>query len=144
MTLKPAALKTLENRPTYPCIRVNALLPLSALAVLYYRNEAIEVKNFNNLSDVVQKFKTEIISKDLNLDALFTPGPTGPLSPFQEDKPLEGELISVYPPCPYKGESQINIRLYADDVSAVKNYEGISVDQFSEYFRKLIRDKGIF
>lgn len=144
MTLKVDAFETLENRPTYPCIRATALLPLSAIAVLYYRNEPIEIKHINNLSDVVQKFKKEVLSKNQQLDALFTAGPSGPISLFQEKKPSADELISVYPLCPYKGESQINVRLYTDDVAAVKSHEGISTDQFSDYFRKLIRAKGIF
>ena len=144
MTLKTDAFETLENRLTYPCMRATALLPLSAIAVLYYRNTSIEVKNENNLTDIVQKYKKEILSKNSELTALFTAGPSGPISPFQEAKPTEDELISVYPSCPYKGESQINVRLYADDVSAVKSQEGILIDQFSDYFRKLIREKGIF
>jgi hypothetical protein len=144
MKLKENAFEVLQNRTKYPCLKPSALLPLTAMAVLYYRYDQVEIQNVNNLTDLVRNFKKEIFSKNSGLEVLFSSGPAGPLSPYQITKPLEEELISVYPACPYNGEPQINVRLYADDINAVKSFAGISVDQFSDYFRKLIREKGIF
>ncbi len=138
------AFDNLDDRTTSPCLKSSSLLPMSAVAVLYYRYEELNVNNSNNLTDVVNKFQNEILSTNKQLKQLFSSGATGPLTPYQKSKPSEDEIMSVYPPCPYKGESQVNVRLYVDDVNAVKRQLGLTIDQFSEFFRKIIREKGIY
>lgn len=142
MGILPEAFERLRDRSTYPCLKPGSLLPLTAVSVWYYRGDQIAVDDTTNLKDLVKKFKKDVLILNSNLIQIFFEGGAGPINPYI-DKPIsESEMLAIYPPCPFAAEPKTNVRLYVDDVNTVKR-AGFDANQIAEFFRKLIRDKGL-
>ncbi len=142
LTISPKAFSNLSERTTFPCLKPEGLLPMTAIAVWYYRDTPIETAIINDLSGLVALFNSEVIARNQDLKKLFSEGGTGPVSPYQESPLSEEETLSIYPPCPYSGEPKTNVLLYVDDVKSVKQ-SGVEVDELPDFFRKLIKEKGL-
>lgn len=142
MGILPSAFERLNERTTYPCLKPGSLLPLTALSVWYYRDEPIEVDDPTNLKDLVKKYKADVLNQNSDLNQLFFEGGAGPVNPFSGSRISEAEMLAIYPPCPFAGEPKTNVRLYVDDVNTVKG-AGVDANQIADFFRKLIRDKGL-
>lgn len=136
------AFERLEDRTTFPCLKPGSLLPLTAISVWYHREEPIEIKDTTSLKDLVKKFKDDVLSLNPNLNQLFFEGGTGPINPYADEPISEEDMLAIYPPCPFVGEPKTNVRLYLDDVDTVKR-AGVDANHFAEFFRKLIREKGL-
>lgn len=142
MGILPKAFERLDDRTTYPCLKPGSLLPLTAISVWYFRGEPINLKDTTNLKELVKKFKEDVLDLNPNLNQLFFEGGAGPINPYTDVPISEAEMLAIYPPCPFVGEPKTNVRLYLDDVDTLKR-AGVDANHIAEFFRKLIREKGL-
>jgi hypothetical protein len=142
MDILPNAFERLQDRTTYPCLKPGSLLPMTAVSVWYYRGQPVEIENTTNMNDLVKRLKADVLDLNPDLHKLFFQGGAGPLNPFSDEPLSEEEMLAIYPVCPFAGEPKTNVRLYVDDVNTLRS-AGVDVNQIADYFRQLIRDKGI-
>ena len=113
-------------------------LPIAAVALYYYRFQPLKVSEVTNLTDLVEKYKSDVTDLNADLHDLFDweiPVYWGSL--FREDELTELEQISCFPKSPFSAEGKQNVLLYSEDVK--KAQERLSEGQtIADLFRKLM------
>lgn len=138
-TINDSGFNNLRLRASPPCLKSSYRLPLSAIAIIYYRFINLSDFSPHTLDDLVKKYKDEVLSKNHRLMELFVAGPNFLSNVIFRSIPLsETEKISCYPPSPYSGEPKKNILIYEDDISAIKARLAPGED-IADFMRKLLR-----
>lgn len=142
-TLNEKGFDNLRTRTSPPCLRASSRLPMTAVAIYYFR--FLDLSEFapRSLKDLVAEYRREVLDKHPRLDELFVPGPnflSGTL--FSSEALTEREMLECYPPCPSSGEPKKNVLLYKEDLEAIKTHMSAGED-VSDYVRNLLKEKGI-
>jgi hypothetical protein len=122
-----------------PNLAYSNRLPLQAVAVLYYKNEFLEIDldTLDGLSAVTDKYKEEVLRGDEDLLGLFKDvRPGAPLLALQQRHLSESELIACFPNSPHSSEPKQNALLYQDDIKALKKMS-LGDESIAETFRRI-------
>jgi hypothetical protein len=107
-------------RSSPPCLKRQYKLPLSAMAVFYYRQEP-QPDSSSSIDSLVEKYKSDVISKNKVLQKLFCSGlgfPDDQL--FGATKLSPSEYRACYPKSPYTSKELSTVRLYKEDVLEIR------------------------
>jgi len=134
----------LRERLSPPCLKAPMRLPLTVLAIYYYRFENLSSFAPSTVSDLVKKYRADVVSKEQRLGELFVEGPQFLSGQLLRSEPLsEEEKISCYPPSPFSAEPKKRALLYGGDIDAI-NARLIEGQDIADFVRNILRDKGIW
>lgn len=138
-TLHKEGFDNLRFRSSPPCLKAQYRLPLSAIAIYYYRFRELFF-NPDSLDDLVSKYKEEVLSKYQKLAELFVDGPSCFDNLFSDHPPNEQEMIECYPPSPFSSEEKRNVKLYIEDVERI-GHDLEPGEQIADYVRDVLSQK---
>ncbi len=121
LTLEEKGFDNLRGRLSPPCLKKSFRLPLTAVAVYYFRFFDLSFFSPGSMTDVVAEYRKEVLSLNERLEELFVPGPNylrGDL--FVNTALSEREKLECYPPSPFSGEVRKSVLIYADDLERIK------------------------
>ena len=130
--------ESLLYRSSPPCLKWKYRLPLSVMAVFYFRQEPLP-DSLSSMSSLIEKYKKDVISKNEVLPKLFRDGPSFPEARlFGTARLTPSEYSACYPTSPYTSREQLAVRLYKEDVIEIKKNlrEGHSI---ADYVSELIK-----
>lgn len=129
----------LLHRSSPPCLKRQYKLPLTAMAVFYYRQEALP-DSTSSMDSLIEKYKIDVISKHEVLQKLFCDGPSYPGSQLLElTKLSSSDYRNCYPKSPYTSKELSTVRLYKEDVLEIKKNlrEGHTVAEYVSEMMKI-------
>lgn len=134
----------LRKRLSPPCLKSAYRLPLTSLAIYYYRFENVGYFSPKSACDLVQQFKLEVISRFERLSELFVDGPQYLRGDLLRTLPLSvQEKVDCYPSSPFGAEPKSRAFLYQDDIEAISSRLEAGQD-LADYIRGMLRSEGIW
>ena len=134
----------LRLRSSPPCLKLAHRLPLSAIAIIYYRFIDLSESAPESLNDLVKLYKKEVLFINNRLLELFVEGPNFLSNVLFRSSPLsESEKLSCYPPSPYSGEPKKSVLVYEDDIDAIKARLKPGED-IADFMKKLLKKENIW
>ena len=109
--------KSLFLRPNAPSTSACERLPLSAVAIHYYKFDTLDSSEVNSIDSLTKKYQEEVVNQNPYLQELFALDSTAYWgSPLSENPLSDQDAMSCFPPSPYSGESKQNALLYTEDI----------------------------
>jgi hypothetical protein len=134
-------LNRLKKRSSPPYLKAGSRLPLSAVAIWYYKFEELESSQVNDIESLRRKYLAKLEqSNSLTLnffeeeDNLFW-GNLLSQTPLTDD-----EKTDLFPQSPFMAEPRIKISVFEDDLKVIKQMKQPNED-IADVIRRMIMEK---
>ena len=134
-------LDRLRKRLSKPCLQAGSRLPLSAIAIWYYKFEALESTKVNSIDDLRGKYLAKLSLENSLALNFFEEEDNMFWGNFISHTPLtEDEKIALFPPSTYMSEPRLKVSVFEDDLKLLKKIKQSNED-IADVIRRLIMER---